>query len=159
MACRLAMEHGFDAVNLDCEFLASEGSQAVQETLEAHRLQAAAFRFPVRLTDETSDAEFAEDVRRLETEVAMATAAGFKTAAFHILPFSVRGLTFGEHFRLCRERLATVAPILRDSDLRVGLEFIGSSGLRRVRSHEFLHTVEGIRSLIAAADIESHAPR
>ena len=40
--------------------------------------------------------------------------------------------------------------------LQVGLEFIGTWGLRRTRRHEFIHTIEGVRCLAAAANIESH---
>ena len=45
-------------------------------------------------------------------------------------------------------------PVLEQHGLRVGLEFIGAFGLRRVREHAFVHTIEGVRALIAAAGAE-----
>ena len=65
-------------------------------------------------------------------------------------------MKFGEHFRVTSRRLEACAPILRESGLRVGLEFIGAFGLRRVRKYDFIHTLEGVRCLIASAGIESH---
>ena len=60
----------------------------------------------------------------------------------HLLPWSESDLPFGEHFRMTQSRLGAVAPIIRDLDLQVGLEFIGTWGLRRTRKNDFIHTIE-----------------
>ena len=57
-ACALAQKHGFAATNLHVHFLRSHGPAAVREMLDSHGLQAGALRFPVKLTDEATDAEF-----------------------------------------------------------------------------------------------------
>ena len=49
---RLAQEHGFDAVNLDVEYALTHGPEKVVDLMARHGLQPAAFRFPVKLTDE-----------------------------------------------------------------------------------------------------------
>jgi len=72
----------------------------------------------------------------------------------HVLPWSETGMPFGEHFRLTSRRLEACAPLLRAGGLRVGLEFIGAFGLRRVRRRDFVHTLEGVRCLVAAAGCE-----
>ena len=87
-------------------------------------------------------------------QVVLTGAAGYHTAAYHILPWSITDLKFGDHFRLTAKRLETSLPVIRENGLRVGLEFIGSFGLRRTQKYDFLHTVEGVRSLIAAAGAE-----
>jgi len=155
-SCYLAEQHGFDAVNLDVDFLKQFGPEAVKDVLKSHNLRPGAYRFPVRLTDESDDAQFVSDLKIFEEEAPLAAAAGFTTSAMHLLPWSESNLPFGEHFRLVQRRLKAVAPIIRDLDLHVGLEFIGTWGLRRTRENDFIHTIEGVRCLTAAADIESH---
>ena len=49
---RLAEEHGFDAVNLDVDYALAHGPDKVLELMDKHGLQPAAFRFPIKLTDE-----------------------------------------------------------------------------------------------------------
>ena len=83
---------------------------------------------------------------------------------------------FGDHFRLVTERLEKVGKILKEHNIQLGLEFLGSYGNRRVSrkhgqgedilveymlrcvtvGHDFVHTVEGVRCLAAAANAESH---
>jgi sugar phosphate isomerase/epimerase len=154
-ACSMAAKHGFDAVNLDMPFLAAHGPAAVREELEKHGLKPGAFRFCVKLTDEVSDAEFDTALRQFETEVPQAMAAGYTRSAMHLLPWSCTDMPYGQHFRLTQRRLEAVAPILRETGLKVGLEFIGSYGLRRTRKFDFIHTIEGVRSLVAAAGVEA----
>ena len=49
---RLAQEYGFDAVNLDVDYVVAHGPEKVKDLLKVHGLQPAAFRFPIKLTDE-----------------------------------------------------------------------------------------------------------
>ena len=102
------------------DFLNRQGPEAVRHILDAHGLAPGAYRFPVKLTDEVTDAEFMESARAFEEECPRAIAAGYKTCAMHLLPWSETDLSFGEHFRLCQRRLAHLAPIIRDNDVRVG---------------------------------------
>ena len=41
-------------------------------------------------------------------------------------------LRFGDHFRLVAERLRKVGKVLKEHDIQLGLEFLGSYGNRRV---------------------------
>jgi len=156
-SCEVAAAAGFDAVNLDVSFAQENGGAAVLALLEEHKLKAAAFRFPVKITDEGDETEFERGLAQFEVEAVACAAAGFHRSAMHILPWSLTdSVPFGEHFRLAMHRLERVAPILRELDIQLGLEFLGSFGNRRTAKHDFVHTVEGIRCLAAAAGIESH---
>ena len=66
---------------------------------------------------------------------------------YHLLPWSqprsgAASLPFHAHFRQTVERLRRVVPTLERHGIRLGLEMIGAFGLRRVRKHDFVHTVE-----------------
>ena len=73
--------------------------------------------------------------------------AGFKTMVYHLLPWSqpkpgAASLPFHAHFLQTVDRLRRVLPTLERHGIRLGLEMIGAFGLRRVREHDFVHTVE-----------------
>lgn len=164
-ACRLASEHGYDAVNLDVDFCMKEGPSVVRKLLTDNGVRPGAFRFPVRITDEADVigvGEFERGLEQFKAEAAVCAAAGFTRTAMHILPWSLSGkLKYGEHFRLVVERLKLVNEVLVEHDIKLGLEFLGSYGNRRVtrntgQGYDFVHTVEGIRSLAAAAGAEEH---
>jgi len=62
----------------------------------------------------------------------------------HLLPWSLTDkIPFGEHFRMAVNRLERLAPILREHDVQLGLEFLGSFGNRRNAKYDFVHTIEG----------------
>ena len=70
--------------------------------------------------------------------------AGFYRTAMHLLPWSLTDkIPFGEHFRMAVNRLERLAPILREHDVQLGLEFLGSFGNRRNAKYDFVHTIEG----------------
>ena len=160
-ACALAQKHGFAATNLHVEFLREHGPKAVKAMLARYGLQPGAARFPVKLTDECTDAEFDASLRSFEEEAPLLAAAGYTVLAYHLLPWSqpatadAAELRFHPHFRAATTRLTRVAPVLAAHGLRVGLECIGAFGLRRCRKHDFVHTIEGVRCLIAAASAEA----
>merc|ERR1719347_1559597 len=70
-ACRLAAEHGYDAVNLDVDYCLKEGPQAVKNVMREAGVQPGAFRFPVRITDEAdviADGEFERGLEQFKKE-------------------------------------------------------------------------------------------
>ena len=153
----LAQRYGFDAVNLDVDYLQQHGADRVRQLLHEHGLRPGGFRFPVKITDEGDEELFRKGLAQFEKEAPLCAAAGYRVCAMHILPWSFTGrMPFGEHFRLTVSRLQQVLPLLRQHDIHLGLEFLGSFGNRRGAAHDFIHTVEGVRCLAAAAGAESH---
>ena len=51
------------------EYLKTNGPEAVKALLEEHSLEPGAYRFPVKLSDEASDKEFAAMLTSFEREV------------------------------------------------------------------------------------------
>ena len=47
-------------VNLDVDFLKQFGPEAVKDVLKVHNLKPGAYRFPVRLTDESDEKQVRE---------------------------------------------------------------------------------------------------
>lgn len=96
--------------------------QAVRELLEQHSLTPAAFRFPVKLTDEaeaianaaggggTGEDEFERGLAQFAAEVEVCAAAGFHRSAMHVLPWRSVGAAA---CATVRARVASRRPPLR----------------------------------------------
>lgn len=157
---QLARVHSFDAVNLHSEALLYHSPAEIRSMLEAHGQRPGAFCLPFRLTDECNEKQFEDDLETFTENAPRFAAAGYRVCAHHLLPWSqppIGGgdaLPFHAHFRLVARRLARIVPVLEAHGLRAGLEPIGAFGLRRVQERDFVHTIEGVRSLIAAAGAE-----
>mmetsp|Transcript_22060 Transcript_22060/g.56651 ORF Transcript_22060/g.56651 Transcript_22060/m.56651 type:complete len:368 (+) Transcript_22060:154-1257(+) len=163
-ACAMAEKHGYDAVHLDVDFLLEHGPGRVRELLDAHGLEPGGWRFPCHLHDLSDDEFFEKEFAQFVREAPLAAAAGYKTTSFHLLPWSnaTPKNRFADHFALVAARLRRVGEVLREHDIRLALEFLGPYGNRRVHGrpsrggHDFVHTIEGIRCLAAAAGVSSH---
>lgn len=154
-SCALAEQFGFDAVNADRDFLRSHGSEATRSLLETHHLETGAIAFSAAFNACFSDNEFQQSLPLFENDLSLARQAGFKRCVGFVQPSSSE-LTFHEHFALLCNRLRKVTPILRTYEVRLGLEFIGPTTMRVTPTHDFIHTLDGIRSLIASADAQGH---
>ena len=153
-SCALAEQFGFDAVNADRGFLRSHGPEATRSLLETHHLASGAVAFSAAFNACFSDTEFHQSLALLEKDLSLASQAGFNRCVGFVQPSS-RKFSFHEHFTLLRKRLQTVTPLLKTHCVRLGLEFIGPATMRITPEHDFIHTLDGIRSLIAAADAQS----
>lgn len=160
-SCELASMHGFSACNLHADALTTMAPADVSRLLAQHGLKPGAFCFPLKLTDEVSEEEFAASLAAFEKEAPLAAEAGYSLCAHHILPYSSppRGAPqpFHAHFRMTADRLSRAVPVLERHGMRAGIEPISAFGLRRTRKHDFVHTIEGVRCLIAAAGAEQCA--
>ena len=154
-SCALAEQFGFDAVNADRDFLRSHGSEAMRSLLELHHLEPGVTAFSAAFNARFSDREFQQSLALFENDLFLASQAGFKRCVGFVQPSSNR-FTFYEHFSLLCNRLQMVTPLLKTHGIRLGLEFIGPTSMRITPKHDFIHTLDGIRSLIAAADAKDH---
>lgn len=153
-SCGFAKAHGFDAVNLDLDCLREHGAEKIARMLKQHGLAPGVFAFQCTIdTTGADDDAFAVELQQFMAEAGLAAQAGYTTATMRLLPFS-DSEPFGPHFRNAVARLGSVVPVLREHSLRLALEFFGPFRSRRTHRYDFLHTVEGIRSLAAAAGAE-----
>jgi sugar phosphate isomerase/epimerase len=153
-SCRLAEKFGFDAVNGDRAFLKANGPEKVSALLAQHNLKPAAFAFSAAFNACFSDAAFKKSLEGFEQDLSLGRQAGFKCCVGYVQPSS-DSLNFHDHFRLLARRLKQVKKRLETYGVRLGLEFIGPTTMRLARRFDFIHTLDGLRSLIAAAGAEN----
>ena len=150
-SCRLAQRFGFDAVNADRRFLKEQGPDAAVLLMKQYGLEPGAFAFSAAFNECYTDAEFALSLAGFEQDVSVCRDAGFTRCVGYVQPSSDT-LGYHDHFALLCGRLKRIKPLLEAYAVRLGLEFIGPTTMRRQRRFDFIHTLDGIRALIAAAD-------
>jgi sugar phosphate isomerase/epimerase len=152
--CRLAHRHGFRGVNVDLSPGVRLEAAEYRRVLQESGLVPVAFGFPANLFG--TAAEFEQSVPEFEVQARLASAIGCRLTLCYIPPFS-NGPNFNDLFLQTAERLRRLAPFLRRYGVGIGFEFIGPTETRRETPHDFIHTMDGTRALIAAAGIYGHA--
>ena len=152
-SCRLAEQFGFDAVNADRSYLKDHGSGQVAELLKQHNLKPGAFAFSAAFHASYTDEEFTQSLEGFEQDLRLGAAAGFKCCVGYVQPSSDT-FKYYDHFALLCRRLKRVKELLERYDVRLGLEFIGPTTMRLSRKFDFIHTLDGLRALIAAAEAQ-----
>jgi len=153
-SCRLAEKFEFDAVNADRSYLKDHGPVQVAKLLKQHNLKPGAFAFSAALNQCFTDSDFEKSLEAFEQDLSLGREAGFKRCVGYVQPSSDT-LGYYEHFALLCRRLKRVKLLLETYGVRLGLEFIGPTTMRLRRKFDFIHTMDGIRGLIAAADAEN----
>lgn len=149
--CDMADAHGFASVNLDLTAAAEWDPTALKTRLAASGLRIAAVGFTADIFG--SEDAFTKSVVAFEAEARLAQALGCHAALCYIPPFS-DDLPFGARFTQTARRLRACRPILDACDLTVGFEFIGPTETRRESRYDFIHTMDGVRALVAAGGLE-----
>ena len=145
----LAVDAGFDGLELDLDQLRAEGPGAVADTYDEHELGRGSPGVPVRYDAPAEDYEAGlERLRELAPDV---TKAGCSRMSTYVLSFSDER-TFEENFAFHVDRLEPIAEILADHDVRLGLEYLGPETLRADHEHEFIHTSAGMLELCGAIE-------
>jgi len=154
-SCHLAKSFGFDAVNADRSFLKEQGPGEAINLLNHYNLRPGAFAFSAAFNECYSNTDFDHSIAAFEQDLSLCREAGFKCCVGYVQPSSDR-LDYYEHFALLCERLKRIMPLLEMYDVRLGLEFIGPTTMRKKRKYDFIHTMDGVRSLIAAANAQKY---
>jgi sugar phosphate isomerase/epimerase len=150
-SCRLAQKFGFDAINADRSFLREHHPNQAIDLMKQHDLKPGAFAFSAAFNECYTDADFEQSLTAFEQDLALCREAGFTCCVGYVQPSSNR-LDYYEHFALLCSRMKRIRPLLKSYAVRLGLEFIGPTTMRRQRRFDFIHTIDGIRALIAAAN-------
>ncbi|WP_225335522.1 sugar phosphate isomerase/epimerase family protein [Halomicrobium urmianum] len=148
-AAELAADAGFDAIQVDLDYLTEHGPDEYRAVLDEHGLRTGSAGLPVAVT--ADEDEYEDDVDALETVASDLAAIGCDCATQFIWSFSDER-DFEDNFRFHRERLERPAGILADHGLELGLEFLGPETLREGHEHDFVHTAEGMLELCDAVD-------
>lgn len=144
----LAAKHGFESVEPRGEELAGMSAAQLEETLadlKSKKLAWAAAGLPVDFRkDETT---FRDGLAKLP-----AIAAGLQRAGADRLGTWLSSthdeLTYLANFKLHAARLREIAKILKDHEIRLGLEYVGTPSVLVKSRYPFLHTLAETRELI-----------
>ena len=148
--CELAARHGFAGVNIDMDAVNQIGLDAAKNSLQTLNLRPATFGLPMDLFG--NQLEFDQSVPVFEQHAHIAHELGCPTVLVYLPPFST-DLNFNDLFIRTSQRLRQIKPILVRYGIKIGFEFIGPTETRRTTKYDFIHTMDGVRALIASADL------
>jgi sugar phosphate isomerase/epimerase len=145
----LSLTHGFTGLDLDViDLIKRSQSQGVSQAvrfLKSAQMKVGGFELPVRwLADE---ATFQADLPQLQTAMEIATALGGHGCYTLIQPGSDE-LPYHENFELHRKRLAQVAKLLAEKDLKLGLGLLAAAERRAEKRFEFIYQADALLTLI-----------
>ena len=145
-AIELAAKYGYDSVQPFPGDLRRDGVQRYLEALERHQLRWAAAGLPVNFRSD--DDSFAEGMAELPANADALQEAGVTRVGTWLSP-AHETLTYLQNFKRTANRLRQVANVLRDRDIRLGLEYVGTKRNWTASRHSFVHTMAGTKELIA----------
>ena len=147
----LAFRHKFEAVEPRSEELTTMSADQVQATLadlKAKNLVWAAAGLPVDFR--AADDLFRKGIAGLPRIAAGLQRAGVTRMGTWLTPNSDT-LTYRQNFQQTAARLREMGTVLKDHNLRLGLEYVGTQRSLVSRRYPFVHTLAETRELIAEA--------
>lgn len=154
--CFLARKYGFDGINIDLHSDSTTSLAQKKELLDKYNLIPAAYGSPLKLYDSDSDEEFDQSLRVLEKDAISLKYLGCKIILCYLPPFAEH-LNFYANFNQMSERLNKIKPVLEENGLKFALEFIGPTETRLHTKYDFIHTIDGVRCLIASSGLDGLA--
>jgi sugar phosphate isomerase/epimerase len=148
-AIELAARHGFESVGVDGAYLASLSDDQVaglKESLKGKRLAFGAAGLPVEFRRD--QLRFKEGVNSLPKVAAGLQRVGLDRMSTWLMPCDDK-LTYRQNFQQHVSRLREVGQILKDHNIRFGLEYVGPKTLWASRRYSFVHTMAETQELIA----------
>ena len=154
----LALTYGFRGVDIDIQDMIgrseSKGIEhATRFLLSAQKLlRIGGFDLPVVWTDD--EETYKADLEKLPQIAEMAAMVGAQGCVTTVVAASA-SLPYQENFELHRERLAAIAEILAQHDIRLGLTFESAPSHREGKEYEFVFQVEPLLTLIKTVSAEN----
>lgn len=149
-AIELAEAHGFGSVQPFAADLAklepSRRKSAGPLLKERHGLVWAAAGLPVDFR--TTESNFREGLEKLKKEAPIYQEAGVTRMGTWMSPAHDE-LTYLQYFKQTVRRLREIGAVLGDHGLRLGLEYVGTPGLRIQKRYQFVHSMAETKELIA----------
>ena len=148
-AIELAARHGFESVGVDAGYLAGLSSDALAELktlLKSKGLVFGGAGLPVEFRRD--EARFQESLKALPGVATGLQRAGLDRISTWLTPCDGKR-TYLENFRQHATRLRAVANILKDHNVRLGLEYVGPKTSWSSQKYPFIHTMAEMKELIA----------
>jgi sugar phosphate isomerase/epimerase len=151
-AVMYAAQYGFDAITPSTGEFEKKSQAEIAAWLNLMRAKGIRYGtsgLPVEFRKD--DAGFQQDLARLPQQAETLQKLGVKRMATWILPGHGE-LTYLQNFKRHEHRLREAAKILRDHDIRLGLEFVGPRTSRARSRFPFICTQHGMMELVQAID-------
>src|SRR5579859_1633852 len=148
-AIELACRQGFESVGVDASYLAGLSDEQLGELknlLKSKGLVFGAAGLPVDFRQD--QARFEQGLKALPPLAAGLQRAGLDRMSTWLTPCHGR-LTYLENFHQHATRLREVAKVLKDQDVRFGLEYVGPKTSWSSQRYPFIHTMAEMQELIA----------
>jgi sugar phosphate isomerase/epimerase len=146
-----ARRHEFGGVDFQIdeamELAEQRGADEPRRLFAENGLVPTVWSLPVRWA--ADDASFQADLGKLPAYAQLASELGCLRTTTPMRPYSDER-AFEKNFRWHVERFRPVAEILDRQGIRLGIEFIGPKTLRDLHAFPFIHTIDGLKELIAA---------
>ncbi len=147
-AIELAAKHGFGSVEAYGSFLASLSDDQLAELrgiMNEKGIRFGMASLPVEFRKD--DGVFAAGMKALPALASGLKRAGVTRITTYIMPCHPT-LTYSSNFKIHTARLREAATVLKDSGVRLGLEYVGPQTLMLSRRYPFVHTMAEMRDLI-----------
>jgi sugar phosphate isomerase/epimerase len=131
---RLAAKTGFPGTDVMLQPAMRDGAPATRDLLAALNLKAAATDFPAEFRKD--DDTFAAGLSKLKEQAEFMAAIGCPRMVTYIMPSSP--IPKEDLRQTYRKRFSEAAKIMADSNVHLGLEFLGPLHLRRQFPNEFI---------------------
>lgn len=148
-AIELAARHGFESVGVDAGYLGSLSDDQLAELkafIKSKGLVFGAAGLP--LDFRRDQARFEEGLKSLPKAAAGLERAGLDRMSTWLTPCDDR-LTYLQNLKQHASRLREVATVLKDHNVRFGLEYVGPKTSWASRRYSFVHTMAEMKELIA----------
>ena len=145
-----ATKYGFDGITPSFGEFENQSDSAIGawvEKMRAKDIRYGTSGLPVEFRRD--DAAFQAGMAKLPKQAALLRQLGVTRVATWILP-GHQELTYLQNFKRHERRLREAAKVLKDSDLRLGLEFVGPRTSRSRNRFPFICTQHGMMELVDA---------
>jgi len=148
-AIELAATHGFEAVEAYASYLASLSEEQLTDLRALMKAKGIVFGTAALSVEfRKDDNALAAGMKALPAIAAGLKRAGVTRITTWIMPCH-DSLTYLPNFRQHATRLREIARVLNDSDVRLGLEYVGPQTLLVSKRYPFVHTMAEMKDLIA----------
>ena len=147
-----AVKYGFDSINPGLGEFENKSSAQIRdwiETMKAKGIRYSSSGLPVPF--QRDQGQFQEGLARLPKQANFLRQLGVDRMVTWITP-GHKELTYLKNFEKHKKRLREVAKVLRDSNIRLGLEFVGPRTSRQRYRFPFICTQLGMMELVEAID-------
>ena len=145
---KLAKKYGYGSISYGVDNLAGEGIDRYQalDLMGQYGVMISDFALPVQITGQDV---FNESFPRLESAARTAARLGIGRCTTWMLSFS-NELEYAENFKWHTKMFRLIAEVLREYDIRFGVEFLGPQTLMNSGKYPFIHTIDKMLELCDA---------